>query len=104
MLRPSKRFAVIDRNGFKHAIAIEETAVGYGDHRLFLRNKPVVDQDGHTCGQVAYPASPDMGQQENARPMSLEKHTRVADANSMLQNSRPPSPAFPHIPQGNPNQ
>ena len=43
MLRPTERFAVIDGYGLKHPVAVQETAVGHGDHSLLLRNELVVE-------------------------------------------------------------
>ena len=48
MLRPTERLAVIDGDGFKHPVAIAETAVGDRHGRLFLRNQLTIEQDKHS--------------------------------------------------------
>ena len=47
MLRPPKRFAVTDTNGFKQAVSVKETAIKHRNHRLFFGFKLAVEKDEH---------------------------------------------------------
>src|SRR5436190_16082739 len=64
MLSPPKRFAVINGDGFKHTVAIQETAVGYGNYRLFRWNEFSVDQCYHTCRRAIGILARTLGRQE----------------------------------------
>src|SRR5439155_26391623 len=64
VLGPPQGSAVIDGDGFKYPVAIEETAVDYRNYRFFRWNEFSIDQCCHTCGRAIAFLARTLGRQE----------------------------------------